>query len=638
MWSPRSFDEALTDKQAALADVITGEGTSIMAELALGNEHFARELLDADASVVEKLLHRIEDVKEALARRKDAAAKEAFEEVRKAEQMFLDALAEKGMRFEKGKIIGAGEEREVKKSAKDNLDFYELTPETKKQNVHDILNMGAVKEMTGHEFEADGKTSLMEKVMAFFDSVGNAVETKELGTVGLTKATFRDDKGHGFTRNKIISFNAIPEALLNGRIIDVYYPENKQYARITYAAPISIQGEKYYICVMVQKDNQSSRVYMHDVVKETAISSFNTEPTTQKSEGIRDRDHRFMTIILQEALSVKPSDEISSENFSKPVQKSRKATQQNTEKSYRYYRSPQKVMSAWGHAMFVDDPYSSETYGDFAFGVEHSELVKIDELRDEILAKMREDYEIGELPEDMEYAIDQNGLSFEELADEYAPEDIVMSAQGWDNGQFVEWIYNKIIEPKDIKGIKTPDGAIVFDESIISRETDFDHGTAVKRSRKTVTATPPEVDHLTPMQKQTVANHTRAKVYTKAEALAVVEDMAHFLDENYGFDGGMGESSGFVTLTKTVKDAQSLFSFLVKIHPNKKTDRNKKCVVKNKFPISENNIPKPIDKRPKKVYNDANEARRLPKRERPPHGGKNYGYEIQETHHPPCDL
>jgi hypothetical protein len=79
-------------------------------------------------------------------------------------------------------------------------------------------------------------------------------------------------------------------------------------------------------------------------------------------------------------------------------------------------------------------------------------------------------------------------------------------------------------------------------------------GLKVKKSRKTVTATPPEVDHLTPMQKQTVANYTRAKVYTKAEALAVVEDMAHFLDESYGFDGGMGEASGFVTLTKTVKD------------------------------------------------------------------------------------
>ena len=67
--------------------------------------------------------------------------------------------------------------------------------------------------------------------------------------------------------------------------------------------------------------------------------------------------------------------------------------------------------------------------------------------------------------------------------------------------------------------------------------------TGIKKSRKT-----------TAMQKQTVANYARAKVYTKAEALQVVEDMAHFLDENYGFDGGMGEASGFVTLTKAVKD------------------------------------------------------------------------------------
>ena len=76
--------------------------------------------------------------------------------------------------------------------------------------------------------------------------------------------------------------------------------------------------------------------------------------------------------------------------------------------------------------------------------------------------------------------------------------------------------------------------------------------TGVKKSRKTVTATPPEVDHLTPMQKQTVANYTRAKVYTKAEALAVVEDMAHFLDETYGFDGGMGEARQFCATSNEV--------------------------------------------------------------------------------------
>lgn len=32
----------------------------------------------------------------------------AFEELREAEQMFLDALAEEGLRFEGGKLLGLG--------------------------------------------------------------------------------------------------------------------------------------------------------------------------------------------------------------------------------------------------------------------------------------------------------------------------------------------------------------------------------------------------------------------------------------------------------------------------------------------------------------------------------------------------
>ena len=103
-----------------LADLekLNNERTAIMVETFLGNEYFARQLLDVDTSLVEKLLNRIVDVKDTISRMRDPAAKEAFEEVRKAEQMFLDALAEKGMRFEGGKIVGANEEDEVKKSNK----------------------------------------------------------------------------------------------------------------------------------------------------------------------------------------------------------------------------------------------------------------------------------------------------------------------------------------------------------------------------------------------------------------------------------------------------------------------------------------------------------------------------------------
>lgn len=60
------------------------------------------------------------------------------------------------------------------------------------------------------------------------------------------------------------------------------------------------------------------------------------------------------------------------------------------------------------------------------------------------------------------------------------------------------------------------------------------------------------------MQRQTVAWYARAKVYTKAEALEIIEQAARMLDETYGFDGGLSEVSGFVKLTKAVKDAAAV--------------------------------------------------------------------------------
>jgi len=88
---------------------------------------------------------------------------------------------------------------------------------------------------------------------------------------------------------------------------------------------------------------------------------------------------------------------------------------------------------------------------------------------------------------------------------------------------------------------------------------------SVQKSRKAnpqtsgkAVAKDPEVEHLKGMQRQTVAKYARTKVYTKAEALEIIEQAARMLDETYGFDGGFGEVSGFVKLTKMVKDAAAV--------------------------------------------------------------------------------
>ena len=180
--------EALTDKQTAFAEDFMSESVAIMAEQALGNAHFARELLDADASVVEKLLHRIEDIKEALARRKDAAAKETFEEVRKAEQMFLDALAEKGMRFEKGKIIGANEEEEKESLSNQQT---EKAQKSQKEYNYGTDNIDYFKDsrIYSYDFLTNQKDMKVLEMPSFYDIFSNgSLDRSHIVSVGKRNA------------------------------------------------------------------------------------------------------------------------------------------------------------------------------------------------------------------------------------------------------------------------------------------------------------------------------------------------------------------------------------------------------------------------------------------------------------------
>ncbi len=173
------------------------------------------------------------------------------------------------------------------------------------ENAKAVVSSKEVAQLTGHEFERTGNEKLADKVVEFFNSIGNVAYNKELGEIALTKSSFRDDRAHGLTRNKVISFKAVPDVIEKGHVIDVYKPQGKPYERITIAAPIKIGTQKYYVGVMVQRDTQSQRMYLHDIIAEEATLSFTTEPTTQKSEGIRDEGHLFITSILQKVLSVK---------------------------------------------------------------------------------------------------------------------------------------------------------------------------------------------------------------------------------------------------------------------------------------------------------------------------------------------
>lgn len=116
-------------------------------------------------------------------------------------------------------------------------------------------------------------------------------------------------------------------------------------------------------------------------------------------------------------------------------------------------------MSDYGHAMFVDPDLEDSVmngYGKYRHELDDSNAPHILDLKDKI-----------------ESAFEENGFPDKHITDPeditqgFNPKDIVNSAEGWDNWDWVKWIYDHVLEPNDIYTVKTYDGAVTFDKNAI---------------------------------------------------------------------------------------------------------------------------------------------------------------------------
>lgn len=133
-----------------------------------------------------------------------------------------------------------------------------------------------------------------------------------------------------------------------------------------------------------------------------------------------------------------------------------------------YYRctNSDSPMSDWGHAMFADSLERVDHYGKNVFVFDGQGAVNIYDLEDKIRqawAKSQESGDFGEMYD--EY---YQSLSADEVFESFAPADIVNSAEGYDC-DLVVWLYQMVLEPNGIYAVITPDGAVVFDETLINR-------------------------------------------------------------------------------------------------------------------------------------------------------------------------
>lgn len=134
-----------------------------------------------------------------------------------------------------------------------------------------------------------------------------------------------------------------------------------------------------------------------------------------------------------------------------------------------YYRFTNKdtVMSDWGHAMFVaDNEDIVSSYGCYEYLYNGASGVYIESLYPVIATVWDKCAECGTLP------IGYDDIDAHDACKMFNPDDIVMSAGAWDDGDLLTWFCEYVAIPNDISAIITNDGAIVFDAALTTQLID----------------------------------------------------------------------------------------------------------------------------------------------------------------------
>lgn len=134
-----------------------------------------------------------------------------------------------------------------------------------------------------------------------------------------------------------------------------------------------------------------------------------------------------------------------------------------------YYRftATKNPMSAWGHAMFAADRESvCNAYGDNEHSYDGTGAVSINDIMSTIADQWDADKDdLGRWFDcsEADYYSQFDGAT---IAAMFSPTDIVNSADGFDS-VLVVWLWDRVLDGKDIFAIETADGAVVFDSALI---------------------------------------------------------------------------------------------------------------------------------------------------------------------------
>ena len=216
-----------------------------------------------------------------------------------------------------GNVIPLSERfNEQSKDIRHKIRYPSFTQTDIDNNIKAIADMEVVAKIDGAKLEKTGNKPF-DIFNKYFESLGNNIYSDVFGDIALPKSSVKSEIRHGITAEKIASIEAIPSVIKEGKVIFFNTKAGSDVERIVVAAPIQIGETDYFMGVMLQRDTQSQRLYLHNVVavktKETISSSQDNSLTNWSDE---DNSRLFITMILQRINDVKISKQKSSENSS----------------------------------------------------------------------------------------------------------------------------------------------------------------------------------------------------------------------------------------------------------------------------------------------------------------------------------
>lgn len=183
--------------------------------------------------------------------------------------------------------------------------YPQYTEKEIRENSVVLQNMEPIGHFTGNEL-GDRSIPLDERVKVFFDSIGNNVYSEQFGDVSLGKSSINSEFRHGTTPVKVVTFAAVPDVIKHGKVIYTISKNNSGLERIIVAAPVTVgtPAEKMYTAVMLQRDPQTQRLYLHDAITEKELDIRGTEHLKTHRGSDTTNSELYTTDILRNALNV----------------------------------------------------------------------------------------------------------------------------------------------------------------------------------------------------------------------------------------------------------------------------------------------------------------------------------------------